>query len=258
MTPLPASLLDGDIGHTRLGPKRHSLRYRMHSILLDIDGPALSEIRSPLFSVGRLNLVSFYPRDHGRGDADLRPWVEDQLAGEAADFELGRVQIMAAPRVLGLVFNPVTILFCHDKAQALRAVIFQVSNFHGGRCAYTFLLPSGDPANESLRFSSHKRFFVSPFNATDGEYRFRLDRDETGLRLGIQLYREGSCVLSAVQKCAIRPLETRSLVRAPVSLALNTIKIVGAILLEALRLRLKGLKMYTPRHGSIDTIPWRQ
>jgi DUF1365 family protein len=257
MTPLPASLLDGDIAHTRLAPKRHSLRYRMHSILLDIDGAALDQIRSPVFSVGRFNLVSFHPRDHGRGEDDLRPWVEDQLAAEAADFQLGRVQILAAPRVLGLVFNPVTVLFCHDRSEALRAVIFQVSNFHGGRHAYTFLLPPAFPG-ESLRFSSSKHFFVSPFNDTNGEYSFRLDRDQTGLRLSIQLHREGSCVLSAVQKCTIRPLTTRNLLRAPFSLAFNTIKIVGAILLEALRLRLKGLRLYTPRHGSIDTRPWRQ
>ena len=257
MTPLPPSLLDGNVGHTRLGPKRHRLRYRMHSILIDIDGPAQAAIRSPLFSINRGNLVSFRTRDHGRGDNRLRPWVSEQLDCEAADFELGRVQILAAPRVLGLVFNPVTVLFCHDREQALRAVIFQVSNFHGGRYAYTFLLPPAFPG-ESLRFSRSKRFFVSPFNDTNGEYRFRLDRDQTGLRLAIQLYREGACVLSAVQKCTIRPLTTRNLVRAPVSLAFNTIKIVGAILLEALRLRLKGLKMYTPRHGSIDTKPWRQ
>lgn len=257
MTPLPACLLDGDVGHTRLGPRRHSLRYRMHSILLDIDGPALAEVRSPLFSVGRFNLISFHARDHGRGEDRLRPWVEDQLAAAAADFPLGRVQILAAPRVLGLVFNPVTVLFCHDKAETLRAVIFQVSNFHGGRCAYTFLLPPG-MGEESLRFSSAKRFFVSPFNTPDGEYRFRLDRDRTGLRLGIQLYRDGGCTLSAVHKCAIRPLDTPSLVRAGLTLPFNTIKIVGAILFEALRLRLKGLKMYTPRQGSIDTTPWRQ
>jgi len=261
MTPLPASLLVGDIGHTRLAPKRHSLRYRMHSILIDIDGPALTKTRLPLFSVNRFNLVSFHARDHGRGEGELRPWVEDQLVGEAADFPLGRVQILAAPRVLGLVFNPVTVLFCHDRSGALRAVIFQVSNFHGGRCAYTFVLPPiapGETQTDSLRFSSSKRFFVSPFNNTDGEYRFRLDRDPAGLRVAIQLYRDGACVLSAVHQCTIQPLATRSLLRAPLSLALNTIKIVGAILLEALRLRFKGLKMYTPRHGSIDTKPWRQ
>tara|TARA_R110002051_G_scaffold259449_4_gene318933 strand:- start:42340 stop:43029 length:690 start_codon:yes stop_codon:yes gene_type:complete len=229
----------------------------MHSILLDIDGPELTQIRAPLFSVNRFNLVSFYPSDHGRGERELRPWVEDQLAAEAADFELCRVQILAAPRVLGLVFNPVTILFCHDQAGVLRAVIFQVSNFHDGRCAYTFVLPPATTP-ESLRFSCGKRFFVSPFNPGGGEYRFKLDRDLTSLRLGIQLYRDGACILSAVQKCAIRPLKTGSLLRTPLSMAFNTLKIVGAILLEALCLRLKGLKMYTPRHGSIDTTPWRQ
>lgn len=261
MTPLPASLLAGDIGHTRVRPKRHSLRYRMVSILVDIDGEALDGISSSVFSVDRFNLAAFCPKDHGRGEPALRPWVEDQLALAEADFELGRVQILTAPRVLGLVFNPVSVLFCHDKSQALRAVIFEVSNFHGGRCAYTFEVPPPSPgaaSPDSLRLACRKRFFVSPFNPTDGEYRFRLERDDHGLRLGIQLYREGALVMSAVHKAEIRPLDTAHLLAAPLALGLNTIKIVGAILWEAVRLRLKGLKMYTPRHGSIDTQSWRQ
>lgn len=261
MTPLAPSLTFGEVGHTRLRPKRHSLRYGMFSVLLDIDGEHSPQQASPLFSVDRFNLTSFYQRDHGRGEAELRPWVQEQLLGQGNRFALGRIQILAAPRVLGLVFNPVTVIFCHDKADQLRALIFQVSNFHGGRYAYTFVLPANDgPGSESgsLRFTSRKRFYVSPFNSTEGEYRFRLDRSEEAIRLGIQLFRDDECVLSAVHLAHLRALDTGNLLIAHLKFPLNTVRIVGAILFEAVRLRLKGLKLYTPRHDSIDTQPWRQ
>ena len=102
--------------------------------------------------------------------------------------------------MLGLVFNPLSLFFCHDTAGRLRAVIFDVSNFHSGRCAYAFEVPLG--AEGPLRFACPKRFFVSPFNPVDGEYRFRLERDENRYRLGIQLFREGACTMSAVHRAA--------------------------------------------------------
>ena len=38
MKPLPASIYTGEVGHTRLRPRHHALRYKMYSILVDIDG----------------------------------------------------------------------------------------------------------------------------------------------------------------------------------------------------------------------------
>ncbi|MHA6287666.1 DUF1365 domain-containing protein [Maricaulis sp. CAU 1757] len=251
MTPLPASIYPGQVGHTRQAPKHHSLRYGMFSLLTDIDGPERANAANRLLSFDRFNLVSVHARDHGRGDGQLRDWVTAHLESVGVTASLGRIQVLAAPRVLGLIFNPISVYFAFDRADALVGVLFEVNNFHGGRCAYPFRIT--DPDAPSHRFSCPKGFFVSPFNPVDGVYHFRLDFDETRYRLSIQLVRDGVRTLSAVHTARRETLTTGALARTNIRYPLNTLGIVGAILVEAIRLRLKGLRTFSPRRGTRDT-----
>ena len=253
MTPLPASIYVGDVGHVRHRPKRHSLRYRMISVLADIDGPRRRSRGVFGFAFDRFAPVSQHASDHGRGHGSLRDWVCERLEQNGIDLDPGRIQLLAAPRVLGFVFNPVSLYFCHDHDDRLAAVLFEVANFHGGRQVYAFAVP--DDTDTPLRFSCQKTFFVSPFNPVEGEYRFRLDRDEETLRLGIRHYRDGACVMGAILNANRRNLTTRSLWRAQVIQPFSTLVTVGGILFEALSLRLKGLPIHAPRRGSTDTLP---
>lgn len=91
----------------------------------------------------------------------------------------------------------------------------------------------------------------------DGEYQFRLGRDQDSYRLGIQFIREGEVVLSAVHTARMEPLGPAALRHAAGLVATNTARIFFGILWEALRLRLKGLTMFAPRRGTIDTMPGR-
>lgn len=253
MTPLPASLYVGDVAHMRHHPVRHALRYRVMSILADIDGPARSAKDSRLFAFDRFNLLSHHVRDHGARSNDLRAWVKTILERDGIALNPGRIQLLAAPRWLGLVFNPVCVYFCHDSEDRLAAVLFEVSNFHSGRHTYAFAV---DPDETGpLRFRCPKAFFVSPFNPVEGEYRFRLERDETRLRLGIQLYRDGQCVMGAVHLAEAKPLTTQATCQALQAIPANTISTIGGILFEAMRLRLKGLPTFAPRRGIPDTMP---
>lgn len=253
MRPLPASLYTGDVGHMRHHPRRHSLRYRMVSMLADIDGEARTDRGIAGFAFDRFAPVSQHAADHGRGHGALRDWVRSRLQQNGIDFEPGRIQLLAAPRVLGIVFNPVSVYFCHRADDRLGAVLFEVANFHGGRQVYAFDVP--DDTAKPLRFACEKTFFVSPFNPVEGEYRFRLDRDEDTLRLGIRHYRDGACIMGAILQAERQALTTRSLWEAQLAQPLNTLATVGGILFEALRLRLKGLRTYAPRRGSTDTLP---
>ena len=251
MKPLPASIYTGEVGHTRLRPRHHALRYKMYSILVDIDGADAQPKAGPLFSIGAFNAISFATRDHGRGDAELRGWVEEKLAAAGVEQSLGRIQLLTAPRTFGLNFNPLSVYFCHDAQDQLAGMIFEVNNFHSGRCAYAFAVDK--PGARTLRFSCPKEFFVSPFNPVDGEYSFRLDRDENHYRLGIQLVRNGQIEMSAVHRAERQPLNARSVLTTKFRHPFNTLSIVGAILIEALKLRLKGLATHAPRRGTIDT-----
>ena len=76
-----ACLYRGHVMHMRLTPFRHQFRYRVFSMLLDID--RLEETIRPLrvLALDRFGLLSFHRHDHGARDgSDLRPWVEAELA----------------------------------------------------------------------------------------------------------------------------------------------------------------------------------
>lgn len=250
MKPLPASLYFGRVAHERLAPRRHALRCGLFSLLIDIDRRDEDSARLPGFGIDRWAPVSFRASDHGRGDGALRAWAEEKVRPVIGDRPLGRIQLLAAPRIFGMIFNPLSVYFCHDRANRLVAVIFHVSNFHQGRQAYAFAVP--EDATGSLHFSCPKTFFVSPFNPVEGEYRFRLSRADDRYRLGIQLFRDGQCVMSAVHVADRRPLTGRNLLLAQLRYPVNSLGVVLAILIEAAKLFTKGLRLYAPRPNTVD------
>lgn len=245
MRPLRASLFPGIVGHTRRSPRSHVLRYPLLSILTDIDG----EERSPK------RLSGWSPHDHGDGGDDLRAFLEEKLRTAGVGRSIGRIQVLTAPRQLGFIFNPLSVFFAFDLDETLAGIVFEVNNFHSGRGIYAFAVDH--PEAPALQFECAKDFFVSPFNPVDGQYRFKLERDETRYRLAIQYFRDGDCVMSAVHSALREDLTAASRRRRQFGLLLNAPRTVGAILFEALKLRLKGLKIHPPRRGTVDTQPWR-
>lgn len=254
MRPLPASLCDGIVGHTRHGPKPHALRYSMLSVLIDLERESRARKHGALWAVDGPALISVQTRDYGRGRGELRDWVVEKLCDAGLERDIGKIELLTAPRVFGLKFNPLSVFFAFDQEDELAGLVFEVSNFHGGRQAYAFPVPRD--AGPDYRFSCEKSFFVSPYNTADeGEYHFRLRRDQQRLCLSIQLYREGERILSAVHSARLTRLNSNNLRSALLRHPFNTIKIVGGILVEALRLGLKGLPLHAPRRGTVDTRP---
>ncbi len=60
-----SALYLGTVMHQRLRPRRHRLRYRIFSVLLDLDELDGLAAQLWLFSRNRFNLFSFFDRDHG-------------------------------------------------------------------------------------------------------------------------------------------------------------------------------------------------
>ena len=96
---LASALYVGAVTHQRLRPKPHRLRYRIYSLLLDLDEVPALAARLRLFSHRRFNLFGFDERDHADGSgAPLRGWVEKQLAMAGIDLENGAIRLLAMPR----------------------------------------------------------------------------------------------------------------------------------------------------------------
>jgi DUF1365 family protein len=169
---LQSALYPGTVMHRRYHPARHELRYRIFSILIDLDEVERLKTKLRLFSVGRFNLVSFFERDHGDGRAHgLRDWVRGQCASAGID-AAGSIRLLSMPRVLGHAFNPLSVFFCHDATGVLRGILYQVNNTFGQR--HSYLIRVEPTQSRSICQASPKVFYVSPFMPMEMEYRFRV------------------------------------------------------------------------------------
>ena len=138
--PSASALYFGTVVHARFRPKRHDLRYRVFAMLLDLDELEALGRTSRLFSHNRFNLFSFLDRDHGPGDGQpLRQWITGVLVDAGIDIGRGAIRVLCYPRILGYVFNPLSIYFCHRPDGSLAAVLYEVNNTFGQR--HSYLLP---------------------------------------------------------------------------------------------------------------------
>jgi hypothetical protein len=160
------------------------------------------------------------------------------------------VQVLCMPRVLGFVFNPLSVYYARREDGRLSAVIYEVNNTFGQRHAY--VIAAAPAADGSVRQTSAKTFHVSPFMDMDMTYHFRLTGpDETLVTAITGRAPGGAPVIGAVFRGERRTLGDAELARAFFAYPLLTLKVVAAIHWEALKLLAKGLRL-KPRPADPD------
>lgn len=245
---MPAALYTGSVTHARFAPKRYRFRYRVFQLLLDIDALDRVDARSRVFSVNRFNLLSFYEKDHGPCDgSSLRVWAMRLLSQHGVDLEGGRIELLCFPRVLGYVFNPLSLWYCWHRDGSLRAIIYEVRNTFGEKHHY-LISNDGRALKQGEWWAARKAFHVSPFMPMQAEYRFRISPPGERVHVLIDEY----CPADAgMQRTLVAALEgrrklftDRALLRAFLSIPLMTIKVIAAIHWQALKLWLRGFRFH--------------
>ena len=165
-------LIRGETFHGRKGPVQNAFRYTVDYVMLEPDhaiGPAL-------FSRNRGNVTAVHDRGHGGAPGKGRgtAWVREVLASHDLPSP-ARIELMAQPRVLGHVFNPVSFWLTYDRDGALRVVIAEVTNTYGERHSYLAHRDDHGPISREDTLEARKIFYVSPFQPIEGGYKFRFD-----------------------------------------------------------------------------------
>jgi len=239
-----ACLYVGRVMHHRLQPKRHRFVYRVFTLLLDIDRLADLDRRLRLFSVERANLFSFRLKDHGpRNGEPLRPWVENELKRAGITGDPVQVRLLAMPRFLGYVFNPLSVYYCYDADGRLFAVVYEVKNTFGEQHAYALPVDDALTPADSVQQQCDKNFYVSPFIESEATYRFKLNKPKDRLNVLIREQIESGPLLIAALSGRRRLLTDFELVRQAFLHPFLTQRVIASIHIQALKLWLKGIQL---------------
>jgi uncharacterized protein len=174
--------------------------------------------------------------DHldGHPNDSLRHRIDAFLAERGINLHGGRITALMQARVLGYVFNPLTLYWCHDANGVLRHIVAEVHNTYGDRHAY--LLPPHDerPAMVS------KRLYVSPFNDVDGYYLVRAPLPDAELDVRISLHRDNQPAFVATMRGTRRSARIGELLRLQFVAPL-------APLMGAIGIRVQGITLWLRR-----------
>ena len=227
-----AVLYECRITHLRTAPLRNAFTYRSYQWLVDLD-------RLPRLGPGLRLFAAFKARDHlGDPQNPIRDNLDRFLASQDIHLAGGRVLMLAHARVLGYVFNPLTVYWCHRADGSLACVVAEVHNTCRQRHAY--LLRTDDHG----RARTAKQFYVSPFYPVDGGYRMSLPEPGppgSPLALSVTLTRPGGLSFVATVHGTGRPATARALLGAAARHPWSTAAVSARIRWQGIRLYLRGL-----------------
>jgi uncharacterized protein len=242
-----SAIYEGVVTHRRRTPVEHAFRMRLFLMYLD-----LGELPQALDGVPRA-LARFRRADYLGDpavplDVAVRDLVEERLGVRPA----GPVRMLAHLRYLGHCFNPVAFYFCFPPGgERVEAVVAEVTSTPWGE-RHAYVAAGGGNRHLVLESRHAKAMHVSPFMPMEMTYRWRVATP--GERLAISIENrdaDGALAFEAHLALARRPLARATLLRALARHPAMTLRVLGGIYGQALRLRLKG----APWHAKPSRAP---
>jgi DUF1365 family protein len=210
------------------------------SLLIDLSELESLSKKITFFSYNKFNLVSFYEKDHGNRDgSSLVSWVKKNLEDNNINFEDVKIKLLCYPRILGYVFNPLSVFYIYDVSEKLKYILYEVKNTFGEQHTYIFKVNSD---KNLYQHNCSKRFHVSPFIEMNCKYFFRLLKPGEKISVIIDQYQTDEKILYASQDGYRVDFNTKELIKSYLKHPLMTFKIILAIHFEAFKLWLKGIK----------------
>ena len=236
---MTSSIYNGTVIHKRFKPKIHFFKYKVFSLLIDLSELDILDKKINFFSYNKFNLISFYDKDHGeRNGSSLEEWVKKNLREKEINVENIKIKLLCYPRILGYVFNPLSVFYVYDDKDELISILYEVKNTFGEQHTYIFKVEN----NNFLQHNCVKKFHVSPFIEMNCNYFFKILKPAEKISVIIDQYQSNEKILYASQDGRRTDLTSSELIKSYLKHPLMTFKIISAIHFEAFKLWTKGIK----------------
>ncbi|KKC23995.1 DUF1365 domain-containing protein [Sphingomonas sp. SRS2] len=257
---MKSALYAGEVFHQRFRPRAHRLRYRIFQCLFDLDEIDMMTGKLRLFSRNRFNLFSFHDKDFAdRSGAPLRVQIEALMIRAGQEPDGGPIRLLTMPRMLGHVFNPLSVWFCHRRDGSLATLIYEVTNTFKERHSYVIPVTAEHAAGGVLiRQACDKSFYVSPFMDLDMRYDFTVEPPMERTRVVVAGSDANGPLIVAAFQGERRELSDGALAKAFLRHPLLSLKVVAGIHVEALWLFLKrvGIRRHVATGGDgVSIVP---
>ena len=235
-------ILVATVRHKRLAPKVNAFAYKTWSLAFDSAQPDKLNIPC-LCAHNKPRLVSLHAQDYGnKKPQPWQTWLRHTLKKYHISTDNKKIVLITMPRVLGYVFNPISFwMIIEPQSQSLKAVICEVNNTFNERHHYLCLPKKGKTAiHENDSLTAEKRFYVSPFFARRGFYRFQFQTARQTMKILISYYDDsGKMALVTSLQGHLVPHTRGNLVRMLLRYAPITLRTLGLIHWQALKLAWK-------------------
>ena len=236
---MTSSIYNGTVIHKRFKPKIHFFKYRVFSLLIDLSELDILDKKINYFSYNKFNLISFFDKDHGERDgSSIVEWVKKNLNENGLNTENIKIKLLCYPRILGYVFNPLSVFYVYDINEKLVSILYEVKNTFGEQHTYIFRVEN----NSLLQHNCEKKFHVSPFIEMDCNYFFRILKPAEKISVIIDQYQSNEKILYASQDGKRADFTSSELIKSYLKHPLMTFKIISAIHFEAFKLWIKGIR----------------
>jgi DUF1365 family protein len=236
--------------HSRLAPKVHRFHYDVFMFYLDLDEIDGLAKRLKLMSRNRFNLFNFRDKDHLQLPGEnpdtsksIRQHITDYLQINGVNIGRGRIMVLTNLCTMGYQFNPVSFYFCYDEQDNPVCSVVEVCNTFLEMKPY--FLGADTMQNGQFKLNTEKYFYVSPFIDLDTNFDFDLRIPTEKLRIKIDDYdKEGKRFFISTLSGDRKPLKDSTLLLYFFSFPLITLKVMGLIHWQALKLWLKKIPFH--------------